>query len=306
MLFFRRSPPIHELTYRPLQSTDLATVSTLIEQTEWAALSMPYDELPLVLEDGFSVVAEHGGKIWAAILSSWAAPPAIWIRALVFHHSLRPAEALPPLLDALDQLLLQRRAAQLYMMSDDRDALWLRPLLIRAGYVAELDVVGYEKRTMFIPSWGNDLITVRAATLEDVPQITLVDAAAFSVEWVKSELTLGGVFPLAPCYLVAEQAGAIVGYAFATLHHAGLVAHLVRIAVLPDRQRQAIGVRLLAEVVHWCRQRDVQILSLNTQATNSQAQRLYEWFGFLRNAERQVVLAKDLAAAPAQAAAARD
>ncbi|HYF66052.1 MAG TPA: GNAT family N-acetyltransferase [Herpetosiphonaceae bacterium] len=262
---------------------------------------MPYDELPLVIEDGFSLIAEHGGKIWAAIMSSWAAPPAAWMRALVFHHSLRPAEALPPLLQALERLLERQRAASLYVMSDDRDALWLRPLLIRQGYAPELDVVGYEKRTMFIPSWGNDRITIRAATPEDVPQITLVDAAAFSAEWVKSEMTLGGVFPLAPCYLVAEQDGATIGYAFATLHHAGLVAHLVRIAVLPGLQRQAIGVRLLAEVVHWCRQRDVQILSLNTQATNATAQRLYEWFGFLRNGERQVVLAKALAAAPGQA-----
>jgi [ribosomal protein S18]-alanine N-acetyltransferase len=302
MLFFRRSPPIHELTYRPLQPTDLAAVSTLIEQTEWAALSMPYDELPLVIEDGFSMVAEHGGKVWAAILSSWAAPPAAWMRALVFHHALRPGEALPPLLNALESLLLRHRAASLYMMSDDRDALWLRPLLLREGYAAELDVVGYEKRTMFIPSWGNDQVTVRAATPEDVPHITLVDAAAFTPEWVKSELTLGGVFPLAPCYLVAEQAGSIIGYAFATLHHAGLVAHLVRIAVLPSLQHQAIGVRLLAEVVHWCRQRDVQILSLNTQANNATAQRLYEWFGFLRNGERQVVLAKNLADPPALAA----
>jgi ribosomal protein S18 acetylase RimI-like enzyme len=68
----------------------------------------------------------------------------------------------------------------------------------------------------------------------------------------------------------------------------------VRIAVLPSQQGRAIGVRLLAEVIAFARTRGASTLTLNTQAHNLRAQRLYEWFGFHRTGEQQTVLRYDL------------
>lgn len=294
MFFFRRSPPIDQLIYRLVRSTDLPLVLALLEQTEWAMLAIPHDEIPLVTQDGLSLVAEHGGKLWAVVLAGWSAPPMVWVRALVVHNTLRPLDVLPALLGALERHVASNNVAALYLMSDERDSGWLRPILTQAGYTPQVEVIGYEKRTLFVPDWGNQTISIRPTTPADIVAIAQVDAAAFTPEWVKNDTILRGVMPIAPCYLVAESDGAAIGYAFATLHHGGLVAHLVRIAVLPTYHHQAVGVRLLAEVVQWCRQHDVQVLSLNTQGNNAHAQRLYQWFGFIRNGERQLVLTKDI------------
>jgi len=74
----------------------------------------------------------------------------------------------------------------------------------------------------------------------------------------------------------------------------GRLIHLVRIAVLPQRRGQAIGVRLLADVVEFSRVRGADLMTLNTQSYNTDAQRLYEWFGFRRTGERQAILRFDL------------
>ena len=80
----------------------------------------------------------------------------------------------------------------------------------------------------------------------------------------------------------------------ATSHFAGRLMHLVRIAVLPQYRGQAIGVRLLADVVEFARVRGADLMTLNTQSYNTEAQRLYEWFGFRRTGERQAILRFDL------------
>jgi ribosomal protein S18 acetylase RimI-like enzyme len=40
-------------------------------------------------------------------------------------------------------------------------------------------------------------------------------------------------------------------------------------------------VRLLAEIVDYCAERQADVLTLNTQADNHAAQRLYEWLAFV-------------------------
>ncbi|MBA3468166.1 MAG: GNAT family N-acetyltransferase [Herpetosiphonaceae bacterium] len=292
MLFFRRVPAINNLTYRPFTATDLPAVEALIAQTEWTVLAIPQEELNQVLADNLSLVAEHGGKIWAVALASWSNPPSAWIRALVLHHYLRPSEIVPAVLARLESHLYNQGVQNIYMMSDDRDVTWLRPVLLTYGFNIQVEVIGYEKRTMFIPDWGNSVVGIRPAEPSDVPTIAAIDTAAFAPEWVKNAAILGSVFSIAPCYLVAVLNAELIGYAFATTHHGGLVAHLVRIAVAPAYQHQAVGIRLLAAVVEWCRQNNVQVLSLNTQSSNRHAQQLYEWFGFLRNGDHQVVLTK--------------
>ncbi len=295
MLFFRRSPSSAQLRFRPCTPNDYATLMQLFTQTEWLSLSMPQDELFATAEPQLSCVAELDGRIWAALIVTWAQPPAAWARAIVVRQPLRPVEVVPTLLQHAETAVAAAGGTDMYVMSDQFDLVWLRPLLLNQGYLAQVEVISYEKHSLFIPDWGNQQVSIRATTPADIPSIARIDSSAFRAEWVKSDVILENVLPIAPCYLIAERAGTMVGYAFATTHHGGSVAHLVRIAVHPSWQGQAIGVRLLAEVTHWCANNGVQILSLNTQASNTHAQRLYEWFGFVRVPERQIVMAKSLA-----------
>ena len=290
MLFLRRTPAIQALHVRSIKATDHDALFQLINQTPWTSLSMPQDELVLTLDPALSFVAEHDQKIWATLLTTWAKPPNVWLRAVAVRQPMRPTDVLPRLFQAATQVARIQQVKHIHIMSDHYDLIWLRPVLLQYGFQPQVEVITYEKHAMHIPAWGNQAVMVRSITPHDITAIAQVDAAAFHSEWVKQESILTHVQPHAPCYLVAEYANQVVGYAFATLHHGGLIAHLVRIAVLPLYHQQQIGVRLLAEVTHWCRCQGIQMLSLNTQATNTQAQRLYEWFGFHQTADRQLVL----------------
>ena len=81
------------------------------------------------------------------------------------------------------------------------------------------------------------------------------------------------------CYLVARDGAAVVGYAGAMFVVDD--AHVTNIAVAPDRQRQGIATRLLAELTWAAIARDCHALTLEVRVTNTGAQALYREFGFV-------------------------
>lgn len=81
------------------------------------------------------------------------------------------------------------------------------------------------------------------------------------------------------CYLVARDGAAVVGYAGAMFVVDD--AHVTNIAVAPDRQRQGIATRLLAELAWAAIARDCHALTLEVRVSNTGAQALYREFGFV-------------------------
>ncbi len=80
-------------------------------------------------------------------------------------------------------------------------------------------------------------------------------------------------------YLVARDGNEIVGYG-------GLMfvvddAHLTNLAVTPERQRQGIATRLLAELAWAAIDRGCSALTLEVRVSNTGAQALYRDFGFV-------------------------
>ena len=63
---------------------------------------------------------------------------------------------------------------------------------------------------------------------------------------------------------------------------------------VPDFERLYDLVDGLADLVEFARARGADVVTLNTQAHNMPAQRLYEWFGFRRTGEQQTVLKYNL------------
>lgn len=80
-------------------------------------------------------------------------------------------------------------------------------------------------------------------------------------------------------YLVARDGAEVVGYG-------GLMfvvgdAHVTNIAVAPERQRQGIATRVLAELAWAAIDRDCTALTLEVRVSNVGAQALYRAFGFV-------------------------
>jgi ribosomal-protein-alanine N-acetyltransferase len=145
-----------------------------------------------------------------------------------------------------------------------------------------------------VPASGNTASAIRPAQQADLEALLAIDRACFEPQWGKGASTLAPALGQAPCFAVAELGGRPVGYAFAMDYFGGRQVHLVRIAVLPEQRGQAIGIALLAHVVEFARQRRAEVLTLNTQEYNSRARALYEWFGFRRTGERQLILHAEL------------
>jgi ribosomal-protein-alanine N-acetyltransferase len=294
MHLFRRNLDLSQISPREATADDLTAISRLLRSSTRRYMGFSSGDLPALLAGAPSMLLVADADIWAAAIGGWRADSVIWLRGLALANSLPVGSGLDSLLPPFHALLRSRGLRALFYAGDEATDVWLQPALTARGYVGDTEVVVYEKRGMETPSEGNRAVRVRRAQTVDLPTVLAIDRACFAPQWNKDEGILGPSLIESPHFMIAELDGAAIGYAFVTTHFAGRLVHLVRIAVVPACQGQAIGVRLLAEVVAYARSIGAESLTLNTQAHNAAAQRLYEWFGFYRTGEQQMVLRFDL------------
>jgi [ribosomal protein S18]-alanine N-acetyltransferase len=121
---------------------------------------------------------------------------------------------------------------------------------------------------------------LRLMTDADLSGVVDLDHAVFAEEaW--SRRMLSGELEQQPesrYYLVAEQDGALIGYA--GLLTVAEQADVLTIAVAAAWWGRGIGSRLLAALMAEARRRGCTEVFLEVRADNARAQRLYKWWGF--------------------------
>lgn len=294
MPFFRRNLDISLARVRSPEDADLTAVSRLLRDSAHRFLGAESGDLPALLHSSPALVLVNGREMWGCIVAGWPTDDATWIRALALADGMPASDGLDALLPPFEPLLCERGVRRLFYAGDSSADEWIQPALLGRGWVRQTDVVVYEKHGHAIPARGNQQVRVRRAQTVDLPTVMALDRASFDAQWVKDEGVLGPAIVEQPFFMIAELNGAPVGYAFATSHFQSRLLHLVRIAVDPAARGQGVGVRLMAELIQFARHRGAETLTLNTQAENRVAQRLYEWFGFERTGESQTVLRRDL------------
>lgn len=123
-------------------------------------------------------------------------------------------------------------------------------------------------------------ITIRPATFEDLPAISLIEQEVYADE---------GPWPLEDfqadfsdedsSYLVAECGRDIVGYGAAGIYDDG--ATITMLTVLPSHRRRGIAQLFLEELLAWCDESDVSEVSLQVRVGNDGAIKMYELAGFV-------------------------
>jgi [ribosomal protein S18]-alanine N-acetyltransferase len=294
MRFFRRTLDPTLAMPREATPADLTAVSRLFSQSSHRFVGFQSANLPTLLAGAPALLLAAGSEIWAVAIAGWQVESTTWIRGLALADGLTTGAAFDALLPPFHALLRSHTLGCVYYAGDEAADIWVQPALQTRGYVHETDVVVYEKTKLDVPAQGNQAVRIRRAQAVDLPRVLEVDRACFDPQWNKDESVIGPSILEAPYFVAAEIDGRVIGYAFATSHFTGRLMHLVRIAVLPQYRGQAIGVRLLADVVEFARVRGADLMTLNTQSYNTAAQRLYEWFGFRRTGERQAILRFDL------------
>jgi ribosomal-protein-alanine N-acetyltransferase len=120
-------------------------------------------------------------------------------------------------------------------------------------------------------------VNIRSMSRSDVPAVALLEREVYPEPWSArvffDELAQGS-----RVYLLAVEHDQILGYGGVMLIEED--AHITTLAVIPGMRRQRLGTRILLALVEQAVERGARHLTLEVRSTNTDAQRLYERFGF--------------------------
>jgi ribosomal protein S18 acetylase RimI-like enzyme len=114
----------------------------------------------------------------------------------------------------------------------------------------------------------------------DFERLYKIDHAAFTDDIAYSRLELQYYLQSRKCRtLVSEEGGEIVGFVIGCSEPRKL-GHIITIDVMPHRQRQQIGSRLLAEIEQWLWRQGVEAIYLETPVNDGGAKGFYDKHGY--------------------------
>ncbi len=295
MPFRRQSFDPDLAVVRPAVAGDLNAIARLLSTVRHYLAYFAGDYLPELLGNApASVLETRDRTIWGAVVSGLPIDGTTWLRALVLADGLPVDLGVSVLLPSLHTEARRAGVQQIYYGGDALTDSWLAPRLQSMGYSHDTYVITYAKSLMDVPSRGHSGVQIRVARRSDLPAIIAIDAACFESQWIKQHSTLTQSFEEAAYVSVVEIDQIIIGYALVMGYFGGKQFHLVRVAVHPQFRGQAVGVRLLADVIAYAHAQRATMVTLNTQEYNLSARGLYEWFGFQPTGERQLILRFDL------------
>ena len=296
-LIARWQPTSGSVDVRPATAADRAALTRLTERArrthfhlDWWQLDDWIGQTTSANESGShdALVGVNGKQIAGALIAP-PNTPITWVRLIAIADGYNVKAVLGALLPpAIDHL----RAAGVESLACLAHPAWLADLLPGFGFSPHLDVTNFRKDDLSIPEYGAPSVTVRPATLADLPAVLANDRAAFDPIWWHNLDSLERILRDVAHFIVAEIDGRIVGHAFSDLY--GRQGHLVRLAVHPAAQGHGIGTRLLAESLeHLITVCGAWPLTLNTQADNYTSQSLYRRFGYRPTGDSTTVMLRE-------------
>lgn len=172
---------------------------------------------------------------------------------------------------------------------------WIRPYLRDVGYRVADELLTFEIEPKDAPDAAPlpTGVRMRPGDAADLDALCALDARAFDLPWRYPLALMRRAVAQSFVTTIAWDGSIAVGYACAILQETG--GHVVRLAVMPEWRRRGIGAGLLLDAVARLAQAGAPVVSLNTQASNRAAQRLYRRLGFAWVGEKLPVMRKVLA-----------
>ncbi|MYD10468.1 MAG: GNAT family N-acetyltransferase [Chloroflexi bacterium] len=158
---------------------------------------------------------------------------------------------------------------------------WLPAYMSRLDFEISDEIITMSHIGSRTPQAPSAAATLRPAEIGDIARLCEIDRLAFTPHWRMSRSDFRQALRIAAEPTVAVHQGEVVAYQFSTRHDAA--GHLARLAVHPAWQRRGIASLLVRRLLDEMRRRDVETLTVNTQASNHPSQRLYQRHGFFRN-----------------------
>jgi ribosomal-protein-alanine N-acetyltransferase len=282
------------LQVRPATREDYQALSSLIffethahRHLDWR---MPLDWLG----SPYFWVLEDERRALAALACPPDPPEVAWIRLFVHAGSFSPGWAWPALWESARQTVAERGGAQVAGIVRQG---WFQQSLRESGFtrLPSIVLLEWRGRPALLPTLPPG-IRLRPMTAADLPEAARVDADAFGPFWKNSPEALTQAFSLRASAAVIEQDGLLLAYQLSTSSSAG--AHLARLAVRREAQGRGLGRALVSDLIYQMRNRNVDRLTVNTQADNVASLALYQRLGFIRTGEEYPVFCFDVEASP--------
>ena len=281
-------------------AADLAAVKAMIRAATRSQAGLGDEDLAMLVEAGNVLLATAAHATRAlqrnqidAIAAFYpeprpaslptAEPDRVFLRAAAFRGGVSPSSALHELLDAWCRAPA-RRVRLLIAYGGEP---WYNRALLAAQCVLAEEVIFFElphlDHNAAVLQVRKGAAALRTATIADIGDLALLDAACFDVLWHMGPADLRQLL-LFGRLAVAEIDGAVVGYTALTTRDE--VAQVARLAVHPAWNSRGIGRQLLVDGLRAAVDVGCRSAVLNTQANNERAQALYRSLGFHRTGER--------------------
>jgi [ribosomal protein S18]-alanine N-acetyltransferase len=126
---------------------------------------------------------------------------------------------------------------------------------------------------------ARESIEIREMTRQDLEEVLQIEGASFPTPWSRVLFERELTTPFARSYVARETIGGkILGYTCFWL--VDLEAHLLNLAVHPQHRNGGIGTLLLGYGIEYCRNKGVQLITLEVRRSNYRAFSLYRNFHF--------------------------
>jgi ribosomal-protein-alanine N-acetyltransferase len=134
------------------------------------------------------------------------------------------------------------------------------------------------------------MIKIEKMTLADIESVLKLEKVCFGDKWTSTPF-LSELERVDCSYLVVKYDNNIIGYSGCWLILEEL--HITIMAVHPDFRRKKIGQRLLVKLLQEGKNNGAKWATLEVKASNLEAQRLYEKFGFTVKGRRKQYYQQD-------------
>ena len=260
---------------RPADESDRDWVQGLLDGASWQHRHLDWARPMELLGKQPFVIADQAG-LPVGLLACPPDPPGVaWIRLLAV------ASGYP--LIQIWQELWQRARAMLKDLAIDQAAVlvipaWLPPLLENVGFSKQDSVRFMEWSQPKPPMEPEHDLPIEPLLSTNLTAVVELDARAFDPLWRHSREALSSALDHANYATVLRRQGEIIGYQISTLSEYG--AHLARLAIDPEHQRQGLASYLVSDVIRHFVKRGHERLTVNTQGSNKRSQALYRGLGF--------------------------
>jgi ribosomal-protein-alanine N-acetyltransferase len=265
-----------------LASTDHPMLARQMEGAAFRHVHLDWQTLPELLNgpDFRCRVTREGTFIRAAMgatihSSRHFQDRAAWLRLILPGDSAQVDHALDMAWDALYPDLAAEDVGLVSILMLDP---WAELPCQRWGFTQTNAVITLRRdSTIFTPPVESPY-RIREVTQADIEAVADVDSMAFEPVWHHDATALGLASRQAVTFTLIEDDERILGYQLSTRHID--TGHLARLAIRPEMQGRGLGGMLVGGMLRFFAERDIQKVTVNTQADNVASQRLYRRLGF--------------------------